>query len=165
MYTIRYENIQIMTQSQIKNRFFLIVPFILFFLELAFFSILQTHIMYLLLCFFIVSINIYPSTRLSLLPIFLMSIISYLDYNIFGWSLIYIMPTMALAMYLEKQIQLKIIIPYILLINALLLKISIACSILVTHTSWRFIASIIGSNMLLLSTFIIIYNKITKRDH
>lgn len=165
MYTIRYENIQIMTQSQIKNRFFLIVPFILFFLELAFFSILQTHIMYLLLCFFIVSINIYPSTRLSLLPIFLMSIISYLDYNIFGWSLIYIMPTMAFAMYLEKQIQLKIIIPYILLINALLLKISIACSILATHTSWRFIASIIGSNMLLLSTFIIICNKITKRDH
>lgn len=154
-----------MTQSQIKNRFFLIVPFILFLLELAFFSILQTHIMYLLLCFFIVSINIYPSTRLSLLPIFLMSIISYLDYNIFGWSLIYIMPTMALAMYLEKQIQLKIIIPYILLINALLLKISIACSILATHTSWRFIASIIGSNMLLLSTFIIICNKITKRDH
>lgn len=154
-----------MTQSQIKNRFFLIVPFILFFLESAFFSILQTHIMYLLLCFFIVSINIYPSTRLSLLPIFLMSIISYLDYNIFGWSLIYIMPTMALAMYLEKQIQLKIIIPYILLINALLLKISIACSILATHTSWRFIASIIGSNMLLLSAFIIICNKITNRDH
>lgn len=164
MYTIRYENIQIMTQSQIKNRFFLIAPFILFFLELAFFSILQSHVIYLLLCFFILSINIYPSTRLSLLPIFLMSIISYLDYNIFGWSLIYIMPTMALAAYLEKKIQFKIIIPYILLLNALFLKINIACSMLKTQTSWKLITSIIGSNILVLSIFIIMCHQIAKRD-
>lgn len=153
-----------MTQSQIKNRFFLIAPFILFFLELAFFSILQTHIIYLVLCFFIVSLNIYPSTRLLLLPIFLMSIISYLDYNIFGWSLIYIMPTIALGAYLEKQIQLKIIIPYILFLHALFLKISIACYILLTHTSYKLITSIIGSNILVIFSFIIICRKITKGD-
>lgn len=147
-----------MTQSQIKNRFFLIAPCLLFFMELAIFFLLQSHVIYLLLCFFIASINIYPSTRFSLLPIFLMSLISYLDYNIFGWSLIYLMPTMLLSRYLEKQIQLKIIIPYILLVSALLLKINIESYLLIISTSWRLGIQIMIYNVLILSVFIAIYH-------
>lgn len=145
-----------MTQSQIKNRFFLIAPCLLFFAELALFSILHSHLLFILLCFFIASMNIYPSTRFSLLPIFLMSLISYLDYNIFGWSLIYVMPIMMLALYLEKQIQLKIIIPYLLLVSALLLKINIESYALQSVTSWRFSLYMIICNTVILSIFMMI---------
>jgi len=146
-----------MTQSQIKNRFFLIVPCSLFCIELGMFSLLESHILYPILCFFIISINVYPSTRLLLIPIFFMSLLSYLDYNIFGWSLIYILPIMLLAQYLQKQIHVKIIIPYILLVSGLLLKINILSYNLNLTTSWRYKTCIIVYNILMLSIFHILY--------
>lgn len=124
-----------MTQSQIKNTFFIALFILIFFIELALFAILQKHIIYPLLCFFIPIINQRPSTRLIAIAIFLMALTSYLDYNIFGWNLIYIIPIMIVSRYFDKQFHVKFVIPYILLLIALFIKASVSHCLLAIDSS------------------------------
>ena len=152
-----------MTQSQIKNRFFIAVSFILFWIELSMFFLLHKHVLHLLLCFFITIINKHVPTRLLIIPLFLMSLVSYLDYNIFGWSLIYLMPIMLLSKYLDTRVLVKTIIPYILLASALLLKISISSYLLAIDTSWLYGIQTFAYNVIILYIFTTIYTYIENR--
>lgn len=137
-----------MTQSQIKNTFFIALFILIFFIELALFAILQKHIFYPLLCFFIPIINLRPSTRLTAAAIFLMALTSYVDYNIFGWNLVYIIPVMILARYFDKQFYVKFVIPYVLLLIAFVIKIFLSHRLLAIDSS-------LSSNM-----YIFFYNTI-----
>src|SRR3990167_8419594 len=114
-----------MTQSQIKNIFFVLISCLLFFLELILFAIMQQYEIYLLLSFFIALITQQPQHRSLIVPLGLMSMMSYLEMNIFGWCLVYIMPTMMLANYLDQHLRVKVIIPYLLMIAALLVKMGL----------------------------------------
>ena len=114
-----------MTQSQIKNIFFVLLSCLLFFLELILFAVMQQYEIYLLLCFFIALIVQQPQHRTLVAPLCLMSMMSYLEMNIFGWCLVYIMPTMMLANYLDQHLRIKVIIPYLLITAALCIKMSL----------------------------------------
>ena len=151
-----------MTQSQIKHIFFIITSCLLFLLDLALFSLLQHHSLHLLLCFFITLICQHPSNRLLVAPLLLLSLISYLDYEIFGWCLVYLVPTMALARFLDKQLRVKLIIPYLLLIFALFLKMFLASYMLGIDISWMHAFQLIFYNSLILSCFIMMWDLLQK---
>ena len=111
-----------MTQPFIKNIFFISVSCILFFLDLVFFACMQQHQVDVLFCFFILLIVAKPQKRSLIMPLLLMSIFSYLDVNIFGWSLVYIVPTIMLSDYFDQHLHVKWIIPYLLLTAGLCMK-------------------------------------------
>lgn len=115
-----------MTQPQIKNIFFAIVSCILFFAEIMLFAIMRRYEVYFLLCFFIILLVQRPQRRTLVMPLFLMSLVSYLDINIFGWCFVYVVPTIIFANYLDQHLRVKIIIPYLLLTFALCLKMILA---------------------------------------
>ncbi len=115
-----------MTQPQIKNIFFILISCILFFIEIMLFALLREYNFYILLCFFITLTTEQTQKRTLVTPLFFMCILSYLEINIFGWNLVYIIPTIILANYLDQHLRLKTIIPYLLLTFALCLKIIIA---------------------------------------
>ncbi len=111
-----------MTQHHIKNIFFILITCMLFFLELLIFSLMQKHQIQPLLCFFILLLTQPLQKRVLALPLYLLCLLSYLDTNIFGWCLVYIMPTMACAQYLDQHLQAVNIIPYCLIFTAMSLK-------------------------------------------
>ena len=139
-----------MTQPQIKNIFFVVTSCLLFFLEIMLFALLQRNEIYLLLCFFIALIIESPQKRTLVMPLFLMSMMSYLEMNIFGWCLVYIMPTIMLANYLDQHLRIKIIIPYCLLAFALCLKMSLMWYMLGITISWIHAAQILVYNLVIL---------------
>jgi|GEM_PF-1507160 len=147
-----------MTPSQIKNTCFVLFFIFIFFVELALFAILHTHTFYPLLCFFILLTNKNSSTRVLVSAIFLISLISYLDYNIFGWSLIYIIPIIILAKYFNKQLHIKFIIPYVLLIIGLIIKIVFEYYLLSIHILFQQNLYMLFYNTTLLFCCISIYN-------
>ena len=147
-----------MTQSQIKHIFFIVTSCLLFLLDLTLFAFFQHHFLYLLLCFFIALICQHPSNRLLVTPLALLSLTSYLDYEIFGWCLVYLVPTMALARFLDKQLRVKEIIPYLLLTFTLLLKMMLASYMLHIDTSWLHTLQLIFYNSIILSCFVIIWH-------
>ncbi len=111
-----------MTQPQIKNIFLILTSCMLFFVEIMLFALLREYNFYLLLCFFIALLIQAPQKRTLVAPLFLMCILSYLEMNIFGWSLVYIVPTILFANYLDQHLRVKVIIPYLLITFAVCLK-------------------------------------------
>ncbi len=142
-----------MTQSQIKNIFFALLSCILFFADLMIFALLQRHQIYVLLCFFIVLIVAKAQHRALIIPLFLLSIMSYLETNIFGWCLVYIMPTMLFANYLDQHLRVKVIIPYLLITFTLCTKIILAWYMHDVATSWASVTEIITYNSFIVALF------------
>lgn len=147
-----------MTQSQIKNRFFILISCLLFFTEISFFSLLHQHILYPLLCFFIIILYRYSATRLLVIPIFLLSLLSYLDHNIFGWNLIYIMPIIFLSKFFYEHLQVKYIIPYLLLIISIVIQMKILNYMNLAYYTWQSCFFTLFYNIIILKVFITIYN-------
>jgi len=88
---------------------------------------------------------------------------SYLEINIFGWCLVYIMPIMALAHYLDQHLRIKSIIPYILLISTLFIKINLNAYIHgITPTYWHMIHIFIY-NIAILALFLTTASHLAKR--
>ena len=138
-----------MTQSQIKNIFFALISSIFFLLDLMLFAIMQQHQIYLLLSFFIVFIIQSSQHRTVVAPLFLLSLLSYLDINIFGWCLVYILPTILFAHYLNQNLRMKYIISYILLFTALLLKLFLDSSIHRMTISSIYVIQVMAYNLIL----------------
>ena len=111
-----------MTQPQIKNICLILTSCLLFFAEIMLFAVAREYNFYLLLCFFITLLVQVPQKRTFVTPLFLMCILSYLEMNIFGWSLVYILPTIIFANYLDQHVRIKVIIPYLVLTFALCFK-------------------------------------------
>lgn len=143
-----------MTQSQIKNIFFFLISCLLFFFDIIIFVIMQRHDMYLLLCFFIMLLTANTQNRTILTPLFLLSAMSYLEMNIFGWAIVYIMPTMTLATYLDQHLRIKVIIPYILLSSALIIKMLLGWYTHSINISLHHAIEIFTYNMIIISLFI-----------
>lgn len=152
-----------MTQLQIKNIFILVSSCIFFFIDIMLFAFMQQHQCDLLLCFFIMLIITHRKKRTLIVPLFLLSIISYLDFNIFGWSLIYIMPTMMLAYYLDQNLRVKIIIPFLLLITSLSLKILIAWYTHEVSMSLQTIIQTIIYNLIIMGLLMIMSHSLEKK--
>ncbi|MBV8660727.1 MAG: hypothetical protein JO129_01105 [Candidatus Dependentiae bacterium] len=152
-----------MTQPQIKNIFFVVISSLLFFLEIMLFALLQRYEIYPLFCFFIALLVQSPQKRTLVMPLFLMSLLSYLEINIFGWCLVYIIPTILLANYLDQHLRIKIIIPYCLLIFALCLKMILMWNMDGITISWIHAAQIIIYNIIILKMFIIVGAYLEKR--
>jgi len=146
-----------MTQYQIKNIFFICLTFFLFFADIALFALFQQHLLLILNCFVILLlINHYPRCFL-MTPILLLALLSYLDDNIFGSSLIYVVPTVFLANYLHEHLQIKSIIPYILLITTIIIKKQSLILMHISHISWTTTIYSIIYNSIVLSIFILIH--------
>jgi hypothetical protein len=145
-----------MTQPFIKNIFFITVSCILFFLELVFFAGMQQHQFQFLFCFFIILIDKQQQKRFYVAPILLLSILSYLDTNIFGWSLSYVLATMMLADYFDQHLHIKWIIPYLLLTAGLFMQFGVNFYMLNTTISSIHATEIIVYNTIILIFFIII---------
>ena len=152
-----------MTQSQIKNIFFIIVACLLFFVDLMFFALLQRHEVYSLLCFLIILIISKPQNRSLLVPLLLLSMMSYLEMNIFGWCFVYIVPTMFFANYLDQHLRVKIIIPYLVLTFALCTKIFLAWYMHGIAISFLPITQIITYNTIIIALFAWIDSHLEKK--
>jgi hypothetical protein len=138
-----------MTQPQIKNIFLILTSCLLFFVEIMLFALAREYIFYLVLCFFIALLLQAPQKRTLVTPLFLMCMLSYLEMNIFGWSLVYILPTIIFANYLDQHVRIKIIIPYLVLTFALCFKML---------TAWYMHGITIS---IMHATQIIVYNTMT----
>ncbi len=145
-----------MTQPQIKNIFFAVLSCFLFFGEVVLFALLRHYDFYLLLCFFIALLTTMPQKRTLVAPLVLMCIFSYLELNIFGWCLVYIMPTIMLANYLDQHLRVKVIIPYLLLTFALCLKMILAWYMHNTNISLLHATQIIVYNTIIITLWIAI---------
>lgn len=143
-----------MTQLQIKNIFLIILSCLLFFVELFLFALMQQHQIYLLLIFFIAVVVQHPQKRTLLVPLLSLSVMSYLDIHVFGWCLVYLMPTMVLANYLDQHLRIKIIIPYMLLIFALVLSMVLGCIWYDIAITLYKATETIGYNILILTLFL-----------
>ena len=143
-----------MTQPQIKNIFFAIASCILFFAEIMLCALMQRYEVYLLLCFFIVLLVQRPQKRTLVIPLFLMSILSYLDINIFGWCIVYIMPTIIFSNYLDQHLRVKTIIPYLLITFAVCLKMILAWFMHSIGISFIHAAQIIVYNTIVTTLFV-----------
>jgi len=152
-----------MTYSYRKHIFFIIISSFIFLLDIVLFSFFQSHILYPLLCYFIVLIFQRRSNRFLIIPLLFLSCLSYLDCEIFGWCLVYLVPTMAFAYYLDKQLRVKIIIPYSLLFFALLLKIILMLYMLNIDISWIYALQLFFYNSMILSCFITTWKCIQKK--
>ncbi|MDP3787837.1 MAG: hypothetical protein Q8Q60_00800 [Candidatus Chromulinivorax sp.] len=152
-----------MTQPQIKNIFFAVLSCFFFFGELILFAILQQYNFYLLLSFFITLLTKNSQKRTLAVPLFLMSIFSYLEMNIFGWCLVYIMPTIMLANYLDQHLRVKVIIPYLLLTFALCLKMILAWYMHNIIISWMHATQIMVYNTAILTLWITIHSYFEKK--
>lgn len=152
-----------MTYPQIKNIFFFIASWILFFAEMTGYGFMQKYDIYFLLCFFI-TLTIYNTQKRTIVaPLFLMSVLSYVEMNIFGWCLVYIVPTIMFANYLLQNVRIKIVIPYLLLTFALCLKIIVAYYLHDITISWLHATQIIVYNTLILSVFLALSSHVEKQ--
>jgi hypothetical protein len=152
-----------MTQPQIKNIFFVVISCFLFLIEIILFALLQQYDFYLLLCFFITLVIQMRQKRALAAPLFLMSMLSYLEMNIFGWCLVYIMPTMMFANYLDQHLRVKTIIPYTLLTFALCLKMIIAWFMYNINISALHATQIIVYNTIIITLFVVIGSHLEKK--
>lgn len=135
-----------MTHSQIKNIFFTLCACLLFFIELSTYATLHRYDFYFQLCFFILLLTNHAQRRTLLAPLLFMSILSYLEVNIFGWSLVYCIPTITIAHFLDQHLRIKIIIPYALLICSFALKLVLGWYLHGIAVSWLHILQIITYN-------------------
>jgi hypothetical protein len=146
-----------MTESQIKKTFFAFISCLIFFLDLMLFAIMQQHQIYLLFCFFIGWII--PAAyqhQTMIIPLFLLCLLSYIDTNIFGWCLVYIIPIIAFSKYLAQHLRISYIIPYILFMTSMLLKIMLDFYCHNTMISLTHAGKLFVYNMIYLQIFIMI---------
>lgn len=125
-----------MKQKQIKNSLFICLSIFIFFIDLALFGFLHHHTLLLLHSFIILLIVDTNKNQFLLFPLFLLCLLSYLDTNMFGSCLIYIIPTLFLTKYVQEQIQIKVIIPYLIFFTSLLLKKLTLEYMSLTNISW-----------------------------
>jgi len=151
-----------MTQPQIKNIFLILTSCMLFFVEIMLFALLREYNFYLLLCFFITLLIQAPQKRTLVTPLFLMCILSYLEMNIFGWSLVYIVPTIIFANYLDQHLRVKVIIPYLLITFAVCLKMISAWYMHGITISIAHATQIIAYNIIVIALFIAIGSRLTR---
>lgn len=152
-----------MTQPQIKNIFFVVISCILFFVEISLFALMQQYNFYFLLCFFIALLSQMPQKRTLITPLFLMCMLSYLEMNIFGWCLVYIMPTIMFANYLDQHVRVKVIIPYLVLTFAICLKMIAAWYMHSINISWLHATQIIVYNTFIISLCMAIGSHLEKK--
>ncbi len=126
-----------MTQQQIKNSFFICLSILIFIVDLSLFAILQQHLLLLLHCFIVLLMAHQYQNRIIFPPLFLLSLLSYLDTNIFGSCLIYMLPTLFLAKYFKEHLQNKTVIPYLLLITSFIIKYWTLNFIKIPQLSWQ----------------------------
>lgn len=148
-----------MTQQQIKNSFFICLSIFIFLIDISLFGLLHRHIFLLLHCFVILLMAQQYQNRIIFPPLFLLCLLSYLDTNIFGSCLLYMLPTLFLAKYFQEHLQTKIAIPYLLLISSLLLKKQSLFFMTQTEISWYNFVILTISNLLCLLIFTIIHNR------
>lgn len=152
-----------MTQQQIKNIFFIGISLFLSFCDILLFSIQQHHFILIMHCWIIILLSRKIVPELLILPIFLLSLQSYLDDNMFGSCLLYIMPGLLLAEYLEEHLQITTVIPYILLAQTLLIKKGCWAYLHIAHYSWIYIIYLFAYNCLCIKMLMIIYKYIIKK--
>jgi hypothetical protein len=103
--------------------------------------------------------NSYTMTNLAF-PLFFASLLSYLDTQIAGFSLIYLVPTLLYAKFLDEHLYVKKIIPYLLLLTALIVHAYAISWITATSISVSTIGTLLWYNTLCLFIFLIMYKKI-----
>ncbi len=141
-----------MTQSFIKNIFFILISSFIFFIDITLFACMHQHYIDLLFCFFIAIIACNSKKSLFIIPLLFMSLFSYLDTNIFGWSLTYSLPIIIIADYLDQHLHVKWIIPYLLITTGIILKNLLwAKTILITINLYKILL-----HMIIVSIFLII---------
>ena len=150
-----------MTQQQIKNIFFICLSMLIFFIDLCMFGFLQQHLILPLHCFIVLLMAKYSEHK-TMLPLFLLCLLAYLDTNMFGACLLYILPTLLLAKYCKEHLQITCIIPYLLLVASLCLKKIIFYYVCTMNVSWYNFAISIALNFFILAIFIIINHQIEK---
>lgn len=143
-----------MTESQIKNIFFAIISCLLFFCDIILFASMQSCKIHLLLCFFITLINKPYQNRTIVFPLLLLSIFSYLQINIFGWSLTYVIPSMLVTHYLQQHLHVKNVIPYTVLIFALTLQNLLNFYLHAIATSYQNFAYTVAYNCIFITVMI-----------
>lgn len=107
-----------MTDFAQKHIFFILFPMLLFYIQIFLYAIIQHNAIDLLLCWIIILTIQHNNKTVLIGSILYLSIMSYLETNIFGISLLYTMPLIILYNYLDEILQIKKIIPYVLLIVA-----------------------------------------------
>lgn len=142
-----------MTESQIKNSFFLIMPWLLILLELMIFALMHSHQIYLLLIFVIITMNKHDQAGSLINGLLAMTVLSYLETPIIGSWVLFILPTIVLGHYVEKRILVKWIIPYLLLAFAILLKIVMGSYLLHQTISWNYCTQIFFYNLIVLKIY------------
>ncbi|MGZ6254989.1 MAG: hypothetical protein ACXWL5_03310 [Candidatus Chromulinivorax sp.] len=152
-----------MTEQHLKNIYFFTLTCILFFCDILFFGLLNSNKIYSLLCLFIIIISKPHQHRTLLMPILLLSILSYLQVNIFGFAIIYLMPTMLIGYFLDQHLQAKFIIPYFLLMYALNLQRVINFYLQSIKTSYLFLSTTILYNICLIFMLIMITDYFEKK--
>jgi len=148
-----------MTEPQIKNIFFISMTSLLFFVDLSLFSLLQQHSIFILECFIIILLKSKNQIKIVSYPFLLLCFISYLDNNIFGSCLIYMMPVVFIAKYFHKNIRIKIIIPYILIIIMMIIKLQYFRWMFTVHYNLSSLTAMLFYNIICLTIFIFLYNK------
>ena len=153
-----------MTEQHLKNIYFFTLACILFFFDIVFFGLCNSNKIYSLLCLFIIIISKSHQHRTLLMPILLLSILSYLQVNMFGFAIIYLIPTMLIAYFLDQHLQAKFIIPYFLLGYALSLQRVIYFYLESIKTSYLFLSTTILYNICLIFILIMITNYFEKKS-
>lgn len=150
-----------MTDSQIKNIIFIIIAFFLFFIEICLFSLCKSHIFLPTVCMIITLLSNSYTINNLIFPLFFASLLSYLDTQIAGFSLIYLVPTLLYAKFLDEHLYVKKIIPYLLLLTTLIVHAYAISWITKTSISISTISSLIWYNTICLVIFLMIYKKMT----
>lgn len=151
-----------MTQHQIKNSIFVSCSVLIFLLDIVIFAYCRQHIFLLLHCFVIMCISYHHRANRIAIPIFLLCIISYLDYDRFGLPLMYIVPIFLLSKYLDEYVQVKTIIPYALISSSLILQCIIVQNLYQMQLSWSYMLYMHGYNTIIFILFMMLHRCIEK---
>ena len=148
-----------MTQPFIKNIFFIFVVLFCFFFDMLTFSIMQKHALDLLFCLFITLLMHEEKKRYLVLPLGFLCLMSYLETNIFGWSLIYALPTIFLFKYFDQHLRAKWIIPYLLMNIAMFIKIIVNYYMLHIFIEPTTLLQILTLTNAVIALYMLIYKK------
>ncbi len=149
-----------MTDSQIKHIIFLILSLFVFFIEICIFSYTTSHIFFLSTCLSIGLINTSSRQRYIIFPFFFASIISYLDTQIAGFALLYLIPNIMYVQFLHEHLYVKKIIPFLLLNMTIITQACLTSWLGYTTISGIKIAYLVWYNSWCLAIFNILLRKI-----
>ena len=153
-----------MTESQIKNSFFIFLTCSLFFINICIIALLQKTTVQPLLCFFIVALyHQYKSIKISLILLGL-SILSCLHYNLFGLCLFYLIPAVFITQFLNENLQIKKSVPHIILLLTLIAQQKLITHFYNINFSLHYALESTMINGLILSIFLLLYNFYKKKE-